>query len=84
MLFRSLGGWSHDIVQDAPDINAFFTSVPSSAFSVTGPTIDRSQFVGAASVGFAWNRWNFGLGYNASVWSNAISQTANFSAIRRF
>lgn len=79
-----LGGWSHDVVQNTPDINAYFTSVPSSDFAVTGPTLDRSRFVGAANLDFVWNRWQVGLGYNAAVRANAIAQTANFTAVRRF
>ncbi|MCH8859476.1 MAG: autotransporter outer membrane beta-barrel domain-containing protein [Proteobacteria bacterium] len=79
-----LAGWTHEVMDDAPVIDASFQALPGSQFSLVGPTADQQKFVGGASLAYTLNNWTAGLNYGASTSSNSLLQSARVKLTSRF
>lgn len=79
-----LAGWSQDLVNDRPTIDASFEAVPGSDFSVVGPVSDASRLLGGASFSYLFNNWSAAFSYDASHTSGALAQSASISMTSRF
>ena len=79
-----LAGWSQDLVNDRPTIDASFEAAPGSEFSVVGPVSDSSRLIGGANFSYLFENWSAAFNYDASHSSGALSQSASLSMTSRF
>jgi hypothetical protein len=79
-----LAGWSKDLANDSPVIDASFEATPGSDFSVVGPVSDSSRVIGGASFSYLFDNWSAAVNYDASHTSGALAQSATVSMTSRF
>jgi hypothetical protein len=79
-----LAGYSYDFLAHGSSIEGTFTSVPGSVFSISGPPLESSKFIGAANVNLSLDHWSLGLVYDISGASNALAHTAGATLVGRF
>jgi hypothetical protein len=78
-----LAGYSYDFLRPN-SIDAAFVSVPGSVFSISGPPLESSRFLGSANVNLSIDHWSLGFVYDISGGSSAIAQTAGATLVGRF
>jgi hypothetical protein len=79
-----LAGWSQDLINDRPVIDASFEAAPGSEFSVVGPVSDTSRLIGGASFAYLFENWSAAFNYDAAHMSGAFSQSASITMTSRF
>ena len=79
-----LAGWTRELLNDTPTIDASFQAVPGSPFSLVGPTADPTKLIGGANLHYIFDNWSAGVNYDAAHTSGTFAQSATLTLTSRF
>lgn len=77
-------GYRYDFLDNAPKVNAFFTSTPGTPFSITGPDPAQGNVVAGATLAASTETWSIGVSFDWVRGTNGVmQQSGEFTLVGR-